>query len=213
MPSSSDEVSVCAVILSGGLNTRMDGHNKAFLEVGGKPILDRILGTLCPVFDEILLVTRQPELYRQHAVRVVEDIFQSRSSLTGIHAGLVHARAAFAFVVACDAPFLNTALVLRLLGHIEPDLDAVIPVCGSHYQPLCAIYSKRCVGPIEEQLKRSDFKIINLFGGIHLKTIPVEVLQNVDPGLRSFFNVNTPDALKESESIARQMPGGSFKNK
>jgi len=50
----------CAAILSGGRNTRMEGRNKAFLEVDGRTILDRLIATLSPMFPEIVLVTRQP---------------------------------------------------------------------------------------------------------------------------------------------------------
>lgn len=194
------------VILAGGLNSRMDGRNKAFLKIGGETILERILRIYGDFFDDILVVTRQPELYPDtfegHAVRVVTDIYDARSSLTGIHAGLFHARCPFAFVAACDAPFIRPELVRFLTDAIEPALDVIVPEYDGHYEPLCAIYSKRCLPLIESQLERRDFKIFNFFDEIELKTISQATILRIDPEMVSFFNVNTPEAYQKSKVTA-----------
>ena len=187
-------VGCCAIILAGGRNTRMNGRNKAFLDIGGRTILDRLTQSLQTVFSDILLVTRQPDLYADRAFRVVQDIYTDRSSLTGIHAGLVNARTEFGFTVPCDTPFLQPALVRMLLDECEPDLDVVVPFFDGHYQPLCAIYSKRCIPVIEEQLSSRNYKIINFFDRLNVKTVFGEKLSVADPELLSFFNVNTPEA-------------------
>lgn len=191
-----------AVILSGGLCSRMGGRNKAFLAVGGKPILDRVMATLALFFPEILLVTRQPELYRNRALRVVTDIYPARSSLTGIHAGLVHASTDHVLVVPCDAPFLMPAMIRLLLDAVSPDIDVVVPQYENHFEPLCAIYSKRCLPHIEAQLKAGDYTIYNFFDRIRLKTINAPMLKTADAGMLSFFNVNTPKAHRASEEVA-----------
>ncbi|QTA80714.1 Molbdopterin-guanine dinucleotide biosynthesis protein A [Desulfonema limicola] len=193
-----------AVILSGGLNSRMGGNNKAFLNIGGTLIIDRILNTLEQIFSDIILVTRQPKLYEKWNIRVVEDLFDVRSSLTGIHAGLVNASQEHAFFVACDTPFLKKELVKTLLNHLEPDLDIIVPVIEDHYEPLCAIYSKQCIPFIEEQLQTDKLKIINLFDNVKVKTLEKEILTKHDPELISFFNVNTPQALEKSRSLNKE---------
>lgn len=190
------EKTCCAVILAGGRNSRMGGRNKAFLKVGGETILERVLSRLRLFFDEILLVTRAPELYQERSVEVVGDVFEARSSLTGVHAGLARARAEYAFVVPCDAPFLHPNLIRLLLSELDPSADVIVPFHDGRYEPLCAIYSKNCIGPIEEQLKRNDFKIYHFFDKICLKTLPAERIRSADPEMRSFFNVNTPDAYQ-----------------
>jgi molybdopterin-guanine dinucleotide biosynthesis protein A len=184
----------CAVILSGGLNSRMAGENKAFLEVGGHSILNRLLAGLRPVFEEILLVTREPQIYTGLPVKVVLDLYEDRSSLTGIHAALVNAVADFGFVVPCDTPFLQPAVIQMLLDALEPDLDVVVPQLDDHYEPLCAIYSKTCIPEIEAQLDRGDYKIINLFDRMKVKTLSRDQIKTADPELLSFLNVNTPSA-------------------
>jgi molybdopterin-guanine dinucleotide biosynthesis protein A len=194
------------VILAGGLNTRMAGRNKAFLEVGGQTILERLLKSLQTCFDEVVLVTRQPELYSRYPVRIVEDIYSYRSSLTGIHAGLVNAKAQYTFVVPCDTPFLRPALVGLLLEQIEPSLDIIVPYFDNHFQPLCSIYSKRCLPAIESQLDREDYKIINIFHRMRTKKVLARKLKQVDPQMLSFYNVNTPADYEACRNLIPDEP-------
>ena len=95
------------VILSGGLNTRFNGQNKALVRVGQKRILDRLYDVFSDLFDEIILVTNQPLQFLDWDLTIVTDIFSARSSLTGIHAGLFYMKNPFAFFSACDTPFLK----------------------------------------------------------------------------------------------------------
>jgi molybdopterin-guanine dinucleotide biosynthesis protein A len=204
MPERHPDTDCCAIVLAGGLNTRMKGRNKAFLEINGRTILDRLLGSLRFSFSEILLVTRRPDQYDGYVIRLVEDIHQGRSSLTGIHAGLVYANAAFGFAVPCDIPFLQPGLIRLLLDELDPDLDVVVPFYDGHYQPLCAIYSKRCIPLIEKQLSSSDYKISHLFERVHVKTVPIEKLKTADPELLSFLNVNTPASYDICRRLAAE---------
>jgi molybdopterin-guanine dinucleotide biosynthesis protein A len=204
LPDQLQNTRCCAVILSGGLNSRMAGQNKAFLEVGGHPILHRLMSRLKSIFDEILLVTREPQAYAHIPLKVVEDLYADRSSLTGIHAGLVRARSDFAFVVPCDTPFLQPAVIRLLLNTLEPELDVVVPLVEGHYEPLCAIYSKRCLPAIEAQLDSGDYKIFNFFDRVKMKTLTTDQIKSADPELLSFFNVNTPSALIASQDMIKR---------
>ena len=194
--------SCCAVILSGGLNSRMAGQNKAFLEVGGHTILNRLLDSLHPIFNEILLVTREPRSYADIPVKVIVDLYEDRSSLTGIHAGLVNAQADYAFIVPCDAPFLQPSIIQLLLNALEPQWDVVVPLMDGFYQPLCAIYSKKCLPEIEKQLHRGDYRIYNFFPRMKVKTLCAEQIKAADPEMLSFFNVNTPPAYLACRKMA-----------
>ena len=196
MPSGRDNTNCSAVILAGGLNTRMGGRNKAFIEIGGRTILDRLLGTLTPFFTRILLVTRQPELYGDLPLRVVQDVYKARSSLTGIHAGLTHIETDHALMLPCDAPYIQPALIRLLLDAVEPEIDAVVPQIGGYYEPLCAVYSRRCIAPIAAQLDSGVYKITRFFDEIRVRTISEAQIRAVDPDLRSFLNVNNADALQ-----------------
>lgn len=205
MEETADQTTCSAVILAGGLNSRMGGRNKAFLKVGNKTILDRLIEAIGALFEEILLVTRQPEIYKELPARIklVEDIFKKRSSLTGIHAGLANSDSPYCFIAPCDTPFIQPELVRFMCRAIDPEADVIVPAFEDHYEPLCAIYSKRCLPYIEDQLRRDDFKIIHFFDKISLKPLPVTELKKADPSLHSFFNVNTPEHYRNSLDVVK----------
>ena len=83
-------ITCTGVILSGGLSTRFNGNNKAVMDVHGKRILDSLYNVFSDLFDEILLVTNEPLQFLEWDLTIVTDIFSTRSSLTGIHAGLFY---------------------------------------------------------------------------------------------------------------------------
>lgn len=195
-----------AVIVAGGLNSRMGGKNKAFLQIGGQTILSRLIAVLEKEFDEILIVTKNPSEYSSYTtkdnfIRTVSDLYGDRASLTGIHAGIYHAKNHFCFIVPCDAPFIQRSLIRLLVDSIEPETDVVIPYYDGYYQPLCAIYSKSCLPAVEELLKKSDYRIFNFFNKINLKRVGKDKLEQADPQMLSFVNVNTPEAFEESLKV------------
>jgi molybdopterin-guanine dinucleotide biosynthesis protein A len=196
--------SISGIILSGGLSKRFSGTNKAFMQVGGRHILDRIYTVFSELFEEIILVTNNPAKYLEWDLKIVTDIYPYRSSLTGIHAGLFYSTKPYSFITACDTPFLKKELIEVLLCAVEPKTDIVIPESSSGLEPLCAVYSKRCQKPIQNQLEKQEFKIDKFFNMVRVKKISDKELRLKDPELTSFFNVNTPSSLKKAEEIIEE---------
>jgi molybdopterin-guanine dinucleotide biosynthesis protein A len=190
------------VILAGGLSTRYRGENKAFLQVGGKRILDRLLAVYAELFDDIILVTNDPQEFTGWNAMIVTDIFPVRSSLTGIHAGLFYARNPFVFFSACDTPFLRKEVVAAVLDNLEPEIDLVIPQTSAGLEPLCAAYSRRWLKPAEEHIRQNKLKIQMAFTGKRIKILPEAALREKDPELLSFFNINCPEDLARAEQLA-----------
>ena len=192
------------VILSGGLATRYDGTEKALLRVGGIRLLDRIYNIYSALFEEIILVTNTPQKYLAWDLLIVPDLFPIRSSLTGIHAGLFFMTNPFAFISACDTPFLKKEVIETVIGKIESDIDIVIPETSAGLEPLCAAYSRRCLEPAQQHLEQEKLKVIKAFRKSRIKTVSEKVLRKQDPDLLSFFNVNTSDDLKRAEEMVKQ---------
>ncbi len=189
------------VILAGGLNTRFDGLPKALITVGEETILTRIYNVFVKLFDEIIIVTNEPLLYLDWDVRIVTDLFPIRSSLTGIHAGLFYANRDYVFFTACDTPFLKRELVETVIQSIRPGFDVAMPATLAGLEPLCAVYSKRCLEAAARNIKRDRLKIQRVFRKSRILTIPETVLRGQDAHLDSFFNVNTPADLIRAESM------------
>jgi molybdopterin-guanine dinucleotide biosynthesis protein A len=189
------------VILAGGLNTRFSGKNKAFFRVRGIKLLDRVYGIFQDLFEEIILVTNDPIQYLEWDLKIVSDLFPFRSSLTGIHTGLFYITTPFAFFAGCDTPFLKREIVETIINGIEPRIDVVIPETSAGLEPLCAVYSKECLKPIERHIKQQKVKIQRAIKNVRIKKIPESVLRDKDPALISFFNINTQDDLVLAESM------------
>ena len=189
------------IILAGGLNTRMGGRNKALIKFGARRFIDHILGTLNACFSQCLIVTREPSLYNEQHARIVTDRFEIRSPLTGIHAGLVGMNSEYGFVTSCDTPLLRKDVINILVHAIEPGIDAITPVSGDYFQPMCAVYSARCADIIEQMLRRNQVKVDLLYQRVRLKTIPYSRFESVDPRLVSFYNINTPGDLEKARRL------------
>ena len=189
------------VILSGGLNSRFNGRNKALVQIGARRILDRLYDVFADLFDEIILVTNDPLQFLEWDLTLVSDLFPVRSSLTGIHAGLFYMQHAFGFFSACDTPFLEKGLVETIVEQMDRKTDIVMPHTAAGFEPLCAVYSKRCLPAAEQHLNEKKLKIQWAFRSCRTKNIPEEILRAQDADLRSFFNINTPQDLVRAEEM------------
>lgn len=190
------------VILAGGKNSRYNGKNKSFIQIGGRMIFDRLYEVFEALFDEIIVISNDPLAYLDWNVEIATDIFPYRSSLTGLHAGIFTIQNPYAFFCACDTPFLQKELVKAMLAQIDHRSEIVVPITPDGlFEPLCAIYAKSCLGPIENQLSQKNLKISNFFNLVRTKTVALEDLKGSDPELISFFNVNTPEDVIKAETI------------
>lgn len=135
--------SVSGVILAGGKSSRM-GQDKALMEYRGERLIDRLEGILREFFHEIIIVTNTPADYLEHDAIIVTDIFPNKGPIGGIYTGLFYMKNDYAFVTACDMPFLNVRFINYIINLIEGH-DIVVPQTLKGFEPLNAVYSKRCI--------------------------------------------------------------------
>ena len=202
------------VILAGGKSRRM-GKDKAFLEVGGRMLIQRVLDVVTALCDDVVIVTNTPERYAPFGARLVRDIFPGAGALGGLYTGLHAARHARSVVVACDMPFLNRGL-LQYMADLAREFDAVIPALGSvrpdlsdtsnarkwGLHPLHAVYGKACLMPIERAIQQGDLRVIAFLPEVRVRFVGPEEVERFDPEGRSFFNANTPEELAQARAMA-----------
>ncbi len=181
---------ITGVILVGGKSRRM-GRDKAFLDVAGKSLFERVLEVFRESFDRIVLVGDREERFAAYGLPVLPDIYPG-SSLGGLYTGLFHAATEYVFVSSCDLPFPNTA-ILRHLCSLKDGFDAVVPSTKYGYEPLFALYAKSCLGPIKALLDSGDFCAYAWYPQVRVRYVPYEELAHLDRDGRAFLNVNTPD--------------------
>jgi len=189
-----------AIILSGGNNRRML-HNKAFLQMGQKSIIEREIEVLSTLFSTIFVVTNTPENHEHLRVSLVSDLVPGKGPLGGIYSGLMASKDKYNFVVSCDLPFLNAGLISYMIELTEGH-DIVVPRLNGLVEPLHAIYSKHCLIPIKRQLDRNELKIQSFFGEVKVRYIRESEMKRYDPKGIAFFNVNTEEDLGKARLIA-----------
>lgn len=191
-------VSEClGAILGGGKQSRLRG--KGGLVVGGSPILERAIGALRSVFEEVCLVVGQEDHYPEVQLRRVRDELPDRGPLGGIHA-VLKAAGRPCFVVGCDMPFLGGALIAYMTTLAE-GYDAIVPSHAGGYEPLHALYSPSCLPAIEENLRQSNLKLGDLLKGLHVREVGEEEIGRFGDPRVLFFNVNTGAALEVANRV------------
>lgn len=180
-----------AIILAGGESKRF-GYPKALLKIGDKTVIETIVNKIKNRFKEVIIVTDQPGSVEHLPVIVTGDIITEckKSSLRGLHAGLSKSQSRENFVIACDMPFVNIALVEYMYEHIL-DNDVVIPRIDNYVQPLHAFYQKKCFHLIEKNLTTGKFKVSELYHDLKIKYIDKDEIYHIDPEQKTFLNINT----------------------
>ena len=136
-------MNLSAVILAGGESHRM-GQDKAWLEMGGQPLISRALSTVRDSgIQEVLISGRAGSDYSTLRCPVLFDLEPGRGPLGGIERALAAATAPLVLVLAVDLPDITTAFLRKLAAHCHPPTGA-IPKLRGELEPLAAIYPKHC---------------------------------------------------------------------
>lgn len=186
---------ITGVILSGGKNSRY-GSNKAIAEVNGIRIIDNITGKFKRIFDEVIIVTNSPDEYRYLDVPLVPDIYPDKGSLGGLFTGLNRSSHERIFVTACDMPFIDPH-VIELIAGESGGYDVTVPRIAGHYEPLFAVYGKKCLTFMEDQIKNSIFQIIKMYSRVTVNVVDEKKIREIDPGFRTFININYQEDIRK----------------
>lgn len=190
---------ISSVILAGGHSSRL-GRDKAFLEVKGQALIERIIYRLEQVSEEPIIVANDVDQYEDFEAIVVNDVYPGKGALGGIYSGVRRASNSHSLVVACDMPFLNVSLLRYMRGLATPQ-DVVIPRVGQSTEALHAIYSKNCLPFIERQLLEGDLRIIHFLPHVRVRYVEREEIEIYDPAHLSFFNINSEADLEKAREI------------
>ncbi len=190
-----------AIVLAGGRSSRF-GTDKAFVKVGDSTIIESLLFLLCPIFDNLIIVTNHPAKHQAFPAKVVEDKIKGLGPLGGIYSGLLASDSEQNFVVACDMPLLNPRLIHYIMSQARAEV--VVPRIKDKLEPLHAVYSKSCIPAIEKQIASGDYKIQNFFAQIDVQYVEEPEIRQFDPNLTSFLNINLQKDLKKIEACLKR---------
>ena len=125
-PRCDEKYHAAAVVLAGGKSARM-GRDKRFLPIHGRPMVQHICEQVFPFFKEIMISANDADRFADFGVRVVADEVFGLGPLGGIAAALATSQYECCFVLPCDMPHVNVALMARLMAE-ACRADCVVPV-------------------------------------------------------------------------------------
>ena len=196
-------MNISGVILAGGGNKRFNGISKAKIEIEGKSIISRSLETITDIFNEIIIVTNTPDLFREFSsLKLVQDQFKMCGPLGGIHAAINAARGDAVFVFAGDMPLLHRELIIKQIEHYKRNrTDALIPRIIEDIEPLHAIYSTQILNILEDYLtKENDYAIWKFLKLVNTGFLELE---DSDVNRLALTNINTPSDLTRVKKILK----------
>lgn len=197
-------MSCSALILAGGMGSRLGYREKALIDINGKPLIELVIEKLEKVADSIIISVRdraQGELMESclgRGFRFAYDDHRNVGPMSGILSGLSTCEDEYCFVTACDMPFINEDVV-RLLFRRSENYDAAIPRREDGFlEPLHSVY--RCAPMIIETRKainRGEKIILAPVFRLNVNFVSMDDIRKFDPDLLTFVNINTQEDIEE----------------
>ncbi len=148
-------------ILAGGRSSRM-GRDKAFLPVGGEPLIARQARLLREAGCSELIISGLPNVdYGIPNALVVYDSVQDAGPLAGLAAMLSAARHPWVLVIAVDLPCLDPTFLRRLLS-LGAGRTGAVPHVPHGFEPLTALYPRTLLLEAEEALAAGNYSLQTL---------------------------------------------------
>lgn len=197
------------LILAGGQARRMGGGDKTMLRVGGTRILDRVMASLAPQCQQLIInANGDASRFAATGLPVIgDDVEGFAGPLAGILAGLEwtarHApQTPWVVSVSGDCPFLPADLVTRL--HAVRQAQSVPLACarsGDWRHPVVGLWRVDLRDDLRHALVDEDLRKIEAWTSRHGVAIADWSDTPVDP----FFNVNTPQDLQVANERAQAL--------
>jgi molybdopterin-guanine dinucleotide biosynthesis protein A len=199
-----------AVVLAGGRSTRFGDGDKAVADLAGTPMIRRVVGRVAPAVDRVVVNCRAAQTSAIRTaldgvappVDVAEDDYPDEGPVAGMATGLRAVDCEYAFVVACDMPFVDPAFVdylfERAAGH-----EAAVPRPGKWFETTHAVYRAAAMAAAAEAALEAgrDRTVAPLFDLDFVVVDAAAVREHGHP--RTFENCNTradvADAARQLE--------------
>ena len=191
-------------------------QDKAWLEVDGAPMIERVVAAAGPAAGRLGIIVNaaNPQIERYERLAescdagLIFDLHEHLGPLGGVHTALAHCGAGeSALILACDLPFITTDLLTFLCGvhqgenpqSASPQFDRnpqsiTVPLDQSNRpQPLAAIYDQSLEATVGQMLAANELRVDLLYSRVSTRRISFAEFANLRDAERFFINVNTPE--------------------
>lgn len=198
------------LIVAGGYSTRFGDDDKAFADIGGRPMVRHVAERIAPAIDALVVNCRDDQHDGMvgafdgfgHPVRYAIDEDEGVGPVAGIATGLTVAPegASSTFIVACDMPLVEPSFVSFLFDEMDATgREAVVPRSGDGYhQVLHAVYRTRSMADAcERALEEGQRRMLAPLEYLDAEVLDPAAFEGVGSPA-SFWNVNTPEELDQA---------------
>lgn len=197
------------LLLGGGSGSRMGG-NKLFLSLDGRPVLERFLSSLSPIFSGTVICAgakegkRVASVFEHGGASITEDRERGRGPLEGLRQGLSAMDTEWGFLLGVDMLGVMEAVVRQMWALTTEASDVSVFVRNGRKIALHAFYRRTCIPHIDaaiagkERSVRGGARIISFFSNVNVREITPAELSHLPGYMRSFDNCNTPGELERS---------------
>lgn len=191
-----------AVILAGGQSRRMNGRNKAFVELHGLPMIRWVIERLRPQVTDVFIAgdvadPRYQSLCEDLGLELLADpMTPNYGPLAGVLAGLERADTRYVLTAPCDMPFLPGSLATRLYQHGQyTGARAVTVFDGMRMQGTLSLLDRELAGDLRAHLEQGGRQVRAWLA--HINSQSVDFSGQAD----AFVNINSDDDIKRTETL------------
>lgn len=201
-----------AIILAGGFSSRL-GQDKGLVQLANRPLVKHVIDKIKDLVDERLVVVStkvQAERYSTvlgEEASVLVDDGQAHGPLAGATTGFKHAQGKYSLLLPCDTPFVSRD-VIQLLLELCINRNAAVPRWPNcNIEPLQSVYcTKTALESARNVLLSGKLNLQAMIDKLQrVRYVSTLVLEQLDPLLRTFFNVNTALELKKAELMLKRL--------
>jgi molybdopterin-guanine dinucleotide biosynthesis protein A len=192
---------IIGAIIAGGRSSRMEGREKAFLELASKPVILHVIEQFEPQVDQLVInANGDAARFSEFGLEVIPDVMTSLTTpLAGLHAALKFTKSVAADVlvtVPSDTPFLPFNLVAKLLEKAVVR-GAAIAASGDQEHYIIGAWKTELLDDLETAIASDNlFRVKDWAHRASAQKVEWPVKPH-DP----FFNVNAPEDLRIAEQI------------
>lgn len=189
-----------AIVLAGGAAKRLGGVDKPGVRVGGRTLLDRVLGVCRGARTTVVVGGRRATV---RAVEWAQEEPAGGGPLAALDAGVRRTTAESVLVLSADLPFIGSGTVQRLLDALESSgrEAALLVDAGGRDQPLVAAYRAE---PLRRELALLATEHGSL-SGLPLRLLTHELgVTRVTAGPLDSFDCDTWEDIAAARSRIRE---------
>ncbi len=211
-----DRRNIAGVILAGGRSLRMDGVEKALIELDGRPLLSHVTQRLEPQVARLILSANgDPTRFGPIGMPILPDLVEGFAGpLAGIATALQWAtQNGFSHVAsaAADTPFFPPDLVAKLAGSISDQHAIALASSEGNIHPVFGLWPVSLLADLLAFLASGENASVMRFVSRNAHSV-VDFPFAASGGIAHdpFFNINTPQDLEQARQIAARRTGDHY---